>query len=123
MSFIINFSKKKVTATFNNKVEENEITDAFLQIVESVDIKKLDYIVLDFTDIISYVIPKDYMNILKTITHFSTTWNAEIDVIVIATNPEIRVVVNGIIKHNEEFNWEYHLFEDIETVNKIFNLT
>ncbi len=122
MSFKIDFSERKVTSTFNNIVKENEIKNAFLQIVETIDIKKIDYLVLDFTGIISYTIPKDYMNILKTVTHFSTTWNSEIDIIVIATNPEIRAVVNGIIKHSAEFKWGYHLFDDLETVNKIFNL-
>ena len=123
MSFKIHFTEKKATAPFNNIVEENEITNAFLEIVETLSIKKLDYIILDFSDIIFYTIPKDYKNILKMITHFSTTWNSEIDVIVIATNPEIRVVVTEIINNSSEFKWEYHLFKDIETVNKLFKLT
>lgn len=121
MSFILDFSKNKATAAFSNIVGENEIKNSFLDIIETVNIKKLNYIVLNFTDIISYTIPKNYMDILKLTTHFSTKWNSEITVVVVATNAEIRIVVENIIEHQNQIKWKYFLFEGMETAKNAFS--
>lgn len=117
MSVELKFEKGKATATFKNRVEENEITNAFIEITETVSIKKINYIILDFSDIVSYTIPKNYMDILKMITHFSSNWNSNIKVVNIATNPEIRKVVSEIIKVGDQISWEYVLFEDLASAN------
>jgi len=118
MSFKLDFKIEQVTATFTNVVEENEIQNAFLEIIDTIQISKLKHIVLDFSDIVSYVIPKDYMKTLKMITQFSATWNTNVKVIIVATNTEIRTVASSIIEHQEDHIWEYQLFEDLESAKK-----
>lgn len=118
MSYKLTLQEEKVVAIFTNTVEENEIKNAFLEIVDTIRIKELKLLVIDFTTIHSYVIPKDYMTILKTITKFSSAWNTEVKVVIIATNPEIRKVVTAIINNKVEHSWEYQLYNDIETARK-----
>ena len=112
MSFELNFLKDRVTANFSSDVKAYEIKDAFLEIVENVNIKKIDFLMFDFTKIISYTPPKDYMETLKLITLFSSTWNPQIKVAIIASEPNIIMVMNEVIKLQEEFTWEFKLFED-----------
>ena len=115
MSAEINYKADKVIVTFTGIVKENEIKNTFLEVTETVRISKIKLFALDFTTITSYEIPKDYMNVLKTFTKFSSTWNSDIKVIVIATNPEIRKVLTAVINSHEEFNWQYLLYTDMET--------
>ena len=112
MSFELNFLKDRVTANFSSDVKAYEIKDAFLEIVENVNIKKIDFLMFDFTKTISYTPPKDYMETLKLITLFSSTWNPQIKVAIIASEPNIIMVMNEVIKLQEEFTWEFKLFED-----------
>lgn len=115
MSFELLHLKDRTIATFNNAVLENEIKNAFIEIVDKISIKKIDFLIFDFTHISSYAIPKDYMETLKTITLFSSTWNTNIKVAIIASNANVRTVVKEIIKRQEEFNWEFNLFEELQT--------
>lgn len=112
MSFKLNFLKDRVIAIFHNDVLENEIKNAFVDLVDSVSIKKIDFLIFDFSGIKSYTIPKDYMETLKMITLFSSTWNPDIKVALIATNSNIRTVVHTIMEKQEEFSWEFKLFEE-----------
>ena len=61
------------------------------------------------------------MKILKTITKFSSAWNTNVEVVIIATNPDIRTVVTAIIKNQEEHNWQYQLYKGIETAKEFNN--
>lgn len=115
MSFKLNFLKDRVVATFENDVLENEIKNAFIELVDSVSIKKIKFLIFDFSGIESYHIPKDYMETLKMITLFSSTWNTEIKVAIIATNPNIKTVVNGILEKQEDFAWKFNLFKEIQS--------
>lgn len=114
MSVKIKFLKKGVIATFNGNIEENEIRDTFIDIIEKVSIKKITYFLFDFSDINSYTIPPNYMNIVKMITHFSVSYNENIKGIIVATHPSITSVVSEIINNQEELKWEYFLFENID---------
>ncbi len=58
------------------------------------------------------------MKTLKTITTFSSTWNTNIKVIIVATNTEIRKVVPSIIEQQEEHNSEYKLYKNMETARE-----
>ncbi len=118
MSFTIKILKESAIATFSNSVEENEIKNAFIKVTESVSIEKLNYIIFDYSNITSYTIPKDYINTLKMVTHFSTNWNRNIKAVTVATNKNIRTAVTEIMKHNKDLKWEYHLFEDLDVALK-----
>lgn len=113
MSFTIEILGERAITTFSNSVEENEIKNAFIKITEIASIEKLNYIIFNFTDITSYTIPKDYMNIVKIVTHFSSEWNKDIKALTVATHPNIRAITTEIIKHNNELNWEYLLFDNL----------
>lgn len=121
MGFKINYSDKKAIVIFNDKAEENEITNAFLEIVETISIKKLNYIIFDCTNVISYYVPADYLTRVRVLTRFSTAWNSDINIIFIATNSEIRFMVNGFINLGDDLQWEYYLFDDMESATKVFS--
>ena len=97
MSVKIKFLKDGVISTFSGNIEENEIRDTFIDIIEKVSIKKITYFLFDFTDITSYTIPPNYMNIVKMITHFSVSYNENIKGIIVATHPSITSVASEII--------------------------
>lgn len=118
MGFKLEIFKKKAIATFTSKVEETGITNAFLEIVDTISVEKLDFIIFDCTKVIDYTIPADYMTRVKLVTHFSTTWNANISLIFIATNSEIQYMATAFINHNEDLKWNYMLFEDLDTTLK-----
>ena len=118
MPFEINIIDKRATATFNDTAAENEITNAFLEIVDTISIKKLNYIIFDCTEVINYVIPSDYMRRVKVVTHFSTSWNSEVTIIFVATNSEIRYMATAFMNHSEDLKWEYELFENLEETLK-----
>lgn len=115
MSFELLYLKDRTIATFRSDVKENEIKNAFIEIVDNISIKKIDFLIFDFTNITSYTIPKDPIETLKTITLFSATWNTDIKVAVIASNSNVRTVIKEVIKRQEEFNWEFNLFEEFQT--------
>jgi len=118
MSFKINYQTEKIIATFKDNLENLELTKAFFEMIETVSIININYLIFDLTDITSYTIPENYIEKLKLNTQFSTSWNSNIAVIFIATNSEIRQMVTGFINHNEDLKWEYHLFDDMENVKK-----
>lgn len=121
MSVKIKFPKKGVIATFNGNIEENEIRDTFIDIIEKVSIKKITYFLFDFSDITSYTIPPNYINIVKMITHFSVSYNENIKALIVATHPSITSVVSEIIKNQEELKWEYFLFDKLSDAQKLIN--
>ncbi len=121
MSFTLKYYPKKVIATFKNTVAYLELTRAFVEIVETVDIKKLSFIIFDFTKITSYTIPEDYLERVKFVTRFSVSWNSNIDIIFIATNPNVRHMATAYVNHKDNLKWKYHLFKDMETVKKSFS--
>ena len=121
MSVKIKFLKNGVIATFSSNIEENEIRDAFIDIIEKVSIKKITYFLFDFTDIISYTIPPNYMNIVKMITHFSVSYNEDIKALIVATHPSITSVVSEIINNQEELKWEYFLFDKLSDAQKLID--
>lgn len=120
MSFTTKYYPKKAIATFKNEVNSLEPTNAFVELVETANIKKLDYILFDFADITSYTIPEDYMERVKFVTKFSVSWNSNIDVIIIATNPDIRFMITAYINHKDNLKWKYHLYYDMESAKKAF---
>ena len=120
MSFTLKFYAKKVIVTFSNIVKNLELTNAFIEIIETVSIKKLSFIVFDFTNIHSYSIPDDYMERVKFVTHFSASWNSNIDIIFIATNPDVRHLATAYINHKDNLKWNYYLFKNMETAKKEF---
>ncbi len=113
MSVKIKIKKEGVIATFSGNIEENEIRNTFIDIIEKVNIKKIAFFLFDFTDITSYTIPPNYMNLIKMITHFSVSYNEDIKAIIVATHPNIVSVVNEIMKNKAELKWEYFLFDNI----------
>jgi hypothetical protein len=119
MSVKIKIKKEGVIATFIGNIEENEIRDTFIDIIEKVSIKKITFFLFDFTNITSYTIPPNYMNLLKMITHFSVSYNENIKAIIVAKHPNITSVVNEIIANKEELKWEYFLFEDLKSAEKL----
>lgn len=118
MGFKINILDKKATVTFNETAEENEITNAFLEVVDTISIKKLNYIIFDCTNVINYAVPADYMARVKVVTHFSTAWNSNITIIFVATNSEIRFMATAFINHTEDLKWNYMLFDNLEETLK-----
>lgn len=73
----------------------------------------------DFTNIISYTIPTNSMNIVKMITHFSVSYNEDIKAITVATHPNIIRLVNEIVKNQEDLKWEYFLFDNLSDAQKL----
>lgn len=118
MSFNINFSQERVLTNFNESIDKNDIKNAFFQVTENVDFENLKHLVLDFTDVISFEIPDNFIKTTKTLTHFFTVWNPEIKVVIIATNKEIRTIYSELIKNGKELVWEYVLFESWDELKK-----
>lgn len=121
MPFKINFLDKKATATFNDTAAKHEITNAFLEIVDTVNVKKLNYIVFDCTQVINYIIPADYKWRVKVLTRFSESWNPDITIIFVATNSEIRFMVKAFMDLSKDLKWDYKLFKNLEELDKWFN--
>lgn len=124
MSYTLDFYPKKVIATFKNTVELLEISKAFFEVIETVSIINLNNLVFNLTDITSYTIPDNYIERLKLNTQFSTSWNANITVVFVTTNSEIKHMVTGFMNHsqsNDDVQWQYHLFKDMESARKKFN--
>lgn len=121
MSFKINILERRAFITFNDTAEENEITNAFLEVVDNISINKLNYIIFDCTNVINYAVPADHMARVKVVTHFSTAWNSNIAIIFIATNSEIRYMATAFINHNEDLKWKYLLFENLNETLKWCN--
>ncbi len=113
MSNKIDFLKDKVIATFGETIEENEITEAFLKIIDTIDIININAIILDCSSTINYTIPADYMSRVRIVTQFSTTWNPELDFIYVTTNKEIIHMMTDIINHDQDLKWKYHIFKNL----------
>lgn len=120
MSYKINYLDNKAIVTFTNIIEEKGITKAFLEIVDTISIEKLNYIIFDCANVITYTIPADYMTRVKVLTHFSTSWNPNIAILFITTHPEIISMVTGFINHNDDLKWGYYLFDDMRSAKKVF---
>jgi hypothetical protein len=118
MPYKINIINKKGIITFNDTAAKKEITNAFLEIVENVDVKELDYIIFDCTEVINYVLPADYLWRGKLITKFSESWNPNITIICVATNSEIRFMASAFVKISKELKWNYKLFKNLEETNQ-----
>jgi len=116
MSVKLNFQKDKVIATFSGNIEENEVRNTFIDIVEKVSIKKMSCIIFDFTNILSYTIPPDFINLLKMVTHFSASWNGNVKGIMIATRPNVVKAANQIINNQALLKWDYFLFDNLNDV-------
>ena len=59
------------------------------------------------------------MTKVKVVTQFSTAWNADINMLFVATNKQVRHMVNGFMNHYDDLKWKYHLFENINETLKI----
>lgn len=121
MSFNLDFLDDKAIATFNEDLKEGEITTAFLEIVDTINIKELKHIIFDCSKAKDYTFPKDYMTRVKVVTHFSTTWNENINIIFVSTNPQVIHMVNGFINHDDDLKWKYHLFENLDMALSFIN--
>ncbi|PHR72243.1 MAG: hypothetical protein COA67_05405 [Lutibacter sp.] len=113
MGFKINFIDKKTVATFSKDLKEGEITAAFLEIVDTINIKEINHMIFDCSKAVDYTSPKDYMTRVKVVTQFSTAWNADINMLFVATNTQVRQMVTGFMNHYDDLKWKYHLFEKI----------
>ena len=120
MPYKINILDKKATATFNDTAAKHEITNAFLEIVDTVDVKELNFIIFDCSKVVNYSIPADYIWRVKVLTRFSESWNENITIIFVATNSEIRYMVKTYIDRSD-LKWDYHLFENLEQLNEWFD--
>ena len=119
MSVKIKFLKEGVIATYTGNIEDNEIRDTFIDIIHKVNIDKINFILFDFTNIISYTIPPNSINIVKMITHFSVSHNEDIKAITVATHPNIIRLVNEIVKNQEDLKWEYFLFDNLSDAQRL----
>ena len=61
MSFKIAFLEKKIVVTFNKDLKEGEITTAFLEIIDTIDIKEVNHLIFDCSKALDYTYPTDYM--------------------------------------------------------------
>lgn len=118
MSYILNFFDEKAIASFSEDVKEGELTLAFLEIVDTINIKEIKHIIFDCSLAIDYTFPKDYMTRVKVVTQFSTAWNSNINIIFVATNEQVRYMAKGFINHSEDLKWKYHLFEKMSEANE-----
>jgi len=121
MSFKIDFLEKKIVVTFSKDLKEGEITTAFLEIIDTINIKEVDHLIFDCSKALDYSYPIDYMTRIKVLTQFSIEWNADINVIFVATNLQVRHMVKGLINHYDDLKWKYHLFKDISDAHSLCN--
>jgi hypothetical protein len=121
MSFKIDFLGKKIIATFSKDLKEGELTTAFIEIVDTINIKEVNHIIFDCSKALDYNYPSDYMTRTKVITQFSTAWNADVKVIFVATNLQVRQMALGLVNHYDDLEWTYHLFENISDAHRLCN--
>ncbi len=121
MPYKINILKKRVLVTFDDTAAKKEITNAFLEIVETIDIKELNYIIFDCSKVINYVLPADYLWRGKLITKFSESWNPNITILCVATNPEIRFMASAFVNISEQLKWNYKLFKNLNEAMYFLN--
>lgn len=114
MSYILKFYDKKIITTFSEGVKEGELTAAFLEIIDTINIKDVNHLIFDFSKAIDYTYPTNYMTKVKVVTQFSTAWNSDINMIFVATNIQVRHMVTGFINHDKDLKWKYSLFEKLE---------
>lgn len=121
MSYKNSFTNNRAICTFNGDLKELEIRYAFLDLIESKDIKKLKSIIFDFTNINSYILPEDHINTIKNYTRFSVSWNKNINAIAVGTNENIRKGLADILTHKKELVWNYMLFDNLNDALKWCN--
>jgi hypothetical protein len=73
MGFDINLKEKHIIVTFNEVYIKGDIMNSFILITENCDIKKLKYIIFDYTKVKEFPLPKDYIASLKTLTKFTVS--------------------------------------------------
>jgi hypothetical protein len=61
------------------------------------------------------------MTKIKVFTQFSIEWNANINVIFVATNVQVRRMAIGLMNHYDDLKWKYHLFENISDAYNLCN--
>jgi hypothetical protein len=121
MNYKIDYSKDKVIATFGEKIKESEITETFIEIIDTINIININAIIFDCSKTIDYRIPPDYMSRVVVLTQFSTTWNSKLDVICVTTNKEIILMMTDIMNHDQDLKWKYLLFEKKEEALQFLN--
>jgi hypothetical protein len=121
MSYKIDYSKDKVIATFGEKIKESEITETFIEIIDTINIININAIIFDCSKTIDYTSPADYMSRVLVLTRFSTTWNSKLDFICVTTNKEIILMMTDIMNHDQDLKWKYLLFEKKEEALQFLN--
>ena len=120
MSFNIDFLQKKIIVTFNNPYEKGDIRNSFINITENINLKKIDHLIYDYSNIKSFSTPKEYIKILKLLTKFSTSWHNNLNILCIAKNIDLRNMITTIIGYNKnlDLKWNYMLFKNLEETLK-----
>ena len=121
MGFKIDYSGKKIIATFSGQLIESHILNAFIEITEKGDIKNITHILFDYTNITSFTIVPDFIETIKIYTKFSVSWNKNINAIAVTTNTNLTAVMAKIIKHNKELIWNYMLFDNLNDALRFCN--
>ena len=115
MSYTIDFLDKKVVATFSGDIEGEEIENAFVNVIENGDIKKLKSIIFNYSNVTSYTVPENFLETVKAFTRFSTSWNKNINAIAVGTNETLKKVNKKLAEHKKELVWSYLHFENLES--------
>ncbi len=118
MSVQLKLENKKIFATFTGDIAENEVRDTFIEITETYYIKNISCILFHFINITSYIPPKNALQSHKNISHFSANWNKNIKAIIVATHPDIVSIAKDFIKNQNNLNWTYFYFDNIESALK-----
>lgn len=120
MSYKVKYFPKKVSISYSYEIHKDDLRSAFLDITETADIRNLEYIVHDFSKVtkFEYEIPKDFLKKAKIITQFCSNWNADIKVIAIAKNENIKKIFNKTIENRDVVIWEHFLFCDIQELKE-----
>lgn len=113
MNYKIDFLDTDIFVSFND-LKEDEIIDAFIEITDTIDIKKIKNIIFDCTNATNYTSPKNYLKKAKIVTLFSVEWNSKITIVFVATNPIVRKMVSDFINHKDILKWKYMLFDDLD---------
>jgi tRNA-dihydrouridine synthase len=120
MSYEIKYYQKKVNIIYSGKVRKVELTNAFIEMTENANIMKLELIVHDFSLVSNFESKnmEDFSKKAKTLTQFSTNWNADIKVAAISNNEKIRSLFTEIIEIRDIVIWEHFLFYNIKEMKK-----
>ncbi|GAB1309455.1 hypothetical protein KH5_21380 [Urechidicola sp. KH5] len=123
MSFKINYLDNSVIATFEKEIKKDELIHAFVEIIETVRISKLSKIIYDCTATEKYTPPIDYLEKLQIVTQYTSSWNSNVDIICVTAQPDLASMVKSIMKHQDKLVWSYHLYENMDEIEFLNNLT